>query len=115
LQPLWISLSLISQVKGDERMPDHNRPQGLIRDVITEGNGGDGVHIENADVIIDGLQSRHNEGRGLYISNETEQKHDGDGAPHDHWYKKPIGILGLSIAAALLSAAAIWAISYSLS
>lgn len=85
-------------------MTDNDRDgKSSLKNVVVEDCGEDNVHIENADVDIDGLQSRRAGRRGLHISKKP--KSDKDDA-NNHWYKKPIGILGLTVAGGLLLAAA---------
>jgi hypothetical protein len=83
------------------------------------GNNGPGLqigagahHIATRSAAID-----NNNGPGVLIessiaSSQPEPPENGDEAPAGHWHKKPIGVIGMGVTVALLSAAALWAVSH---
>ena len=99
-------------------MQEEEKPKGAQVGILI-GSGAKGNRFTN--VSISGAEhalinhGEENEFTNLEISEKAQPeipKPEPDGAPNEHWYKKPVGILGLSIAGALLSAAALWAIAH---
>lgn len=80
------------------------------RDVVTRGN-----EISDFDHGIEdhGQGSVHEHNKIVGPSSDVPQppEHSSD-SPTEHWYKKPIGVLGIAIAAAILSAAALAALRH---
>ena len=91
----------------------------FIKDSSLSNNSGDGMRATGADRIeIARSVFSSNSGAGLNISSEpvmSEQPEppvkDSGESPAEHWYKKPIGIIGMSVTAGLIVAAALFAIS----
>ena len=81
------------------------------RGTIVHGNETIGMHV---GVVDEGVNSTI-ESNLIHSGNspdEAKPTADSRGYSDDHWYKKPIGIVGMSVAAGLLVGAATWAIAH---
>ena len=76
-------------------------------------NGEDGIRNESSTPLemID-VTATGNKGHGFNNLYKAKETNDDKSASHDQWYKKPIGILGMSIAGIVLGTAAVWALSH---
>jgi hypothetical protein len=94
---------------------DSNQKSSM-RNVKIIGNKGDGVRIgKGASIDIDGLEIADNGGIGLNILDNAKKSggnSDSSRNTANHWYKKPIGILGLTVIGGLLVIAAHWAFQH---
>ena len=64
------------------------------------------------DVQIDATEINRVDGSVLSILDPSKPVEDGGHSPAEHWYKKPIGKLGLTVAGGLLVAASLWSFAH---
>ena len=80
------------------------------------GSDGDNDRIdpplEAARVSVRDREIEMYAGKVTWLEETEEERKSSDDVTDEHWYKKPIGILGLSICGALLSAAALWVVAH---
>ena len=85
-----------------------------LDNVESIGSEGDGFRIERGGVHLTNARAINSGGSGIVIGSKSSEPpkppEDAAKAPGEHWYKKPIGILGVSVAGSVISAAALWAV-----
>ena len=81
-----------------------------IKSINASGNGEDGVRIEEGagPVKIGALNAHGNAGKGLNIVGRPDDR----STAADPWYKRPLGIVWLSVAGTSLAAALAWAVRH---
>ena len=90
-------------------------PRMVMKGVQAHNSGGDGIRIGHGvgDVHMEAVSVGGNEGHGINVLGAPEPPiEDSDKGADEHWYKKPIGVLGLSVTATLLATTAIVAIKH---
>jgi len=86
-------------------MTNDQRPRLVVRDTEIARVGGDGINVRGSiNVELDGNRMEDIAGNAVTISEAAD--------PADHWYKRPIGLIGLTVAGGLLLAAATVAIKH---
>lgn len=84
--------------------PNTTPPQMKLRikNMVAEGNGGAGVYLSGPiEASISGVVLKDNKGGGVVTdSGEKQGEDDSD----DRWHKKPVGVVTLSVVAAVTAA-----------
>ncbi|MEP7154735.1 MAG: hypothetical protein ABI905_03110 [Betaproteobacteria bacterium] len=96
----------------EEEKPTKESGVIRVRGVVGRANVSGNTYLGNKQFLDVKADIKELKAVGNKILNQPEERQNDDSATDDPWYKKPIGVVGLSVAGALITYAAIVAIKH---